>query len=342
MRRFYTDFAQMLRADRRLHLFVVVYIVVVLLASLIAGESHRFEPLMYAWRWLVALPVLLSVTAPAAFAVAGIVRDPASPLRGIRLVAHDLPLGRVVAGLLLFGSITLFYGAYTSAKNLLPTFFTFDWDPVLADIDDTLHFGVAPWTWQFDTLSRITVVIDAIYGKVWFILMVLTVFWFCVVERVAKDRTRFFMVFFASWIILGNVMAGMFLSGGPIFYDRLAGDAERFAPLVTHLAAHGEPALSVQSYQLHLWRAFESGRNELGSGISAFPSMHLAMATLMAVAWVRVSRWLLPLGVVFLVVTQIGSVHLAWHYAIDGYVSIVFVLSAWWAAGRVVRLRAVS
>lgn len=334
MRDFNVDLTRILRADRGLHLAVFAYAAVVLCASVIAGEPHRFQPLMYASRWLMALPVLLSVTAPAALAVAGIVRNPAAPLQGFFAVMGGLPLARIVAGLLLFSSVTLFYGTFTSAKNLLPAFFNWGWDPILADTDDALHFGTAPWLWKFETLSRYTAPIDVIYGNIWFVLMILTVFWFCVAERAAKDRKRFFLVFFASWIVLGNVLAGVFLSGGPIFYDRIVGDAERFAPLVAHLAAHGEPALSVQTYQLHLWQAFESGRNELGSGISAFPSMHLAMATLMAIAWMQISRWLLPLAVGFVTIIQIGSVHLAWHYAIDGYASIVFVVLLWWVTGR--------
>ena len=33
-------------------------------------------------------------------------------------------------------------------------------------------------------------------------------------------------------------------------------------------------------------------------------------------------------------VILMGSVHLAWHYAIDGYVSAAFVLSVWFGLKR--------
>jgi hypothetical protein len=34
---------------------------------------------------------------------------------------------------------------------------------------------------------------------------------------------------------------------------------------------------------------------------------------------------------------MIGSVHLAWHYAIDGYVGALVAVFGWWAAGKLVR-----
>lgn len=67
-------------------------------------------------------------------------------------------------------------------------------------------------------------------------------------------------------------------------------------------------------------------------GISAMPSMHVASAALMAIygfAWRRWAGWLLT---AFAVAIQIGSVHLAWHYAIDGYFGALLAVFCWYAA----------
>ena len=39
----------------------------------------------------------------------------------------------------------------------------------------------------------------------------------------------------------------------------------------------------------------------------------------------------------YTVIMMIGSVHLGWHYALDGYVAIVGVWVIWWSVGRVLR-----
>jgi membrane-associated phospholipid phosphatase len=36
-------------------------------------------------------------------------------------------------------------------------------------------------------------------------------------------------------------------------------------------------------------------------------------------------------------VIMLGSVHLAWHYAIDGYAGIAIAFACWWVAGPISR-----
>ena len=71
----------------------------------------------------------------------------------------------------------------------------------------------------------------------------------------------------------------------------------------------------------------------LGKGISAMPSMHVATSVLFAlVAWQTHRK----LGIVLTVhaaAVMIGSVHLAWHYALDGYIGALLTYGIWRAAG---------
>jgi hypothetical protein len=64
--------------------------------------------------------------------------------------------------------------------------------------------------------------------------------------------------------------------------------------------------------------------------------MHVAMATLFALLCWRVRRWLGVIMTIFALVIMIGSVHLAWHYAIDGYVGASGILLIWCLVGRLV------
>ena len=48
----------------------------------------------------------------------------------------------------------------------------------------------------------------------------------------------------------------------------------------------------------------------------------------------RVIGWILVLNTV---VTLVGSVHLGWHYAIDGIAGIVLALVFWWISARITR-----
>lgn len=84
-------------------------------------------------------------------------------------------------------------------------------------------------------------------------------------------------------------------------------------------------------FQEYLWTLYQSGTIGLGSGISAFPSMHVALATVVALyAW----EWSRKLGFVawvYVAFILCSSVYLGWHYAIDGYASIVVVSGLYWA-----------
>ncbi len=94
--------------------------------------------------------------------------------------------------------------------------------------------------------------------------------------------------------------------------------------------------LTVQEY---LWAAYRDGTTSKGSDISAMPSLHVAMAVLMALGTWRINRWIGAGMWAYALMIQIGSVHLAWHYAIDGFLAAVLTvgiwrLTGWWVERR--------
>lgn len=94
------------------------------------------------------------------------------------------------------------------------------------------------------------------------------------------------------------------------------------------------PIWSLDTQQL-LWDGYMGKTAPIG--ISAFPSMHNASTLLFALAaWPR-SR---GLGVAFAIYTAIilvESVHLGWHYAVDGYGGLALAACCWWLAGFAAR-----
>jgi len=65
--------------------------------------------------------------------------------------------------------------------------------------------------------------------------------------------------------------------------------------------------------------------------------MHIAAALLFALAGWQLNRKLGIALFIFVSLILLGSVHLAWHYAIDGYAGIAIALIAWWVSGIVAR-----
>ncbi|HET9777156.1 MAG TPA: phosphatase PAP2 family protein, partial [Gemmatimonadaceae bacterium] len=91
--------------------------------------------------------------------------------------------------------------------------------------------------------------------------------------------------------------------------------------------------LTARQYQTYLWAQYTSGNAGLTTGITAFPSLHVSSATLLALALQSWRRWAGIVGWAFVVLTLLGSVYLGWHYALDGYASILGMLGIWRIAG---------
>lgn len=296
-------------------------------------DAARRIPWPFYWKHYATL----FATALLLFAlVLAVADDPRRPLRAFGRRVRALAAPRPAATALFLLALPLLFDGYTTAKNLLSVSRTFDWDLRLADADRWLHGGTDPWRWLFPWLGHepVTRVLEAFYDTGWFLTNSLTVAAVALVRRDDALRGQFFTTFLLAWILLGTLAAGFFLSAGPAYFGHVTGDHERFGPLVSFLSFSHGLEHSASDYQAYLWRLFQRGDAGFGSGISAFPSMHLAMSTLSALAGFRLHRAagvaLSAHGAVILV----GSVHLGWHYALDGYASIAAVILLWYAVGR--------
>lgn len=239
-------------------------------------------------------------------------------------------ISSLLAGLVIMAGIIVFYGTFTSIKTTLPIMFDgFLYDRFQADLDAMLHFGTDPWRFLhvMQGHQTITAIVNFNYGPIWLSLCFGVLFFVATSPRADGYRMRYLMMFMFVWVVIGNLLAGAFLSAGPVYYGQVTGDEDRFAGLLAFLALD-QSTRSVQEYQQYLWGLYEARMPGLASGISAFPSVHVALAAMNALFVFERSRSWGILAIVYVGVVQASSVFLGWHYAIDGYVSIALVVSA--------------
>lgn len=313
----------------------LIYLAGALISSKVFGQTLRFG--MYG---NVQLAFFLNLAVVSIVCRVGWTLIREWPARPLRPVWEDL-VGRFAIGKRLAAAVPalvllpLTLSAYTSMKTMIPTIAPFDWDVRLAAVDTYVHGGTAPWTLlqPFLGAPAVTGWIDWAYGPLWFWLLLILQFW--QTFSLHAERMRFLLTFILSWALLGTVMAVVFSSAGPVYYGAVVAGPDPYAPLLAHLntVAESVPILALLA-QAELWRNFIIGDVTLAAGISAMPSMHLSMGTLLVLATWRLGTIARVLSCLYLIVLLIGSVYLAWHYAVDGYAAIVGTWAIWWLVGH--------
>jgi len=234
----------------------------------------------------------------------------------------------------LFLGLSAFMGAFTTVKTLLPQVQPFWADGAMAALDRAIHLGEDPWRLLQPWIDSPIVIrfIEWCYSPIWLAVTSVLPAWMAICCDDLRLRRRFLLTFLLAWIVNGTVLAGLFISGGPAFYEPITGDAARFAPLLAWLGAVGGP-FSAAAQQQQLWAVYVASSPTVGAGVSAFPSLHVTMAVLAALGGWSISRTLGRLLTAYAVIILIGSVGLGWHYAIDGYAAIASTIALWWLAG---------
>ena len=244
---------------------------------------------------------------------------------------------RIISAVPILLLLTIFFSSFTSAKNLIPIMNPFYLDPALADFEKWLHFGKQPWEWLQPVVgvALVTSAISFTY-KTWFIAKFSTCFWLAFSLERPQLRAQFFISFVLCWIFIGTIMATLLSSAGPVYFGGIYPDLPNpFASLVQYLreADHLYPVFDLTAID-YLWDSYVERKTRLFSGISAMPSMHVSLACLFALLGRRVNRTLGVLLFVYFVLILIGSVHLGWHYAVDGYAAVIMTCSIWWLSGK--------
>lgn len=221
-------------------------------------------------------------------------------------------------------------------------------DPALAAAGRFVLGGMSPWRVAHALFGSLwsAVLLDRLY-TFWSLLLMAFPMLVPFIHRDDRVRAQMMIAWALGWLLVGTVAAWLFPSAGPCFYNQLVGTDADFAELSARLhalASRAEAAgmdLANVDFQSALLTAHHGGRYAPAGGISAMPSMHVATATLVALAGGTASRALGRVLAAYGVLIWIASVYFGWHYAVDGPVAVILMLAVWrlsgWIADAVCR-----
>ncbi|WP_299944478.1 phosphatase PAP2 family protein [uncultured Ruegeria sp.] len=243
---------------------------------------------------------------------------------------------KVTDGIVCFLSIGFLMTSFTCLKNMIPQINPFSWDIFFSQLDQTLHGGYDVWRLLWPVLGNpyITTIINVAY-HLWFVLIYITMFVASFDKRNPQRGMVYLVAFALVFILGGNILATIFSSVGPVYFEHF-GFGDTYVQQMQNLRELNQisPVWALAVHE-NLLMAFQDGG--IVKGISAMPSMHVASSVIMALFAFRYSRWLGWAFTIFAFLILVGSVHLAWHYAVDGYLAILVALFCWWLANALTK-----
>lgn len=294
----------------------------------VLAATIAVEMLWWALAWgagLAPLPFLFThlLLAVGALGVAFALRAATRPKRG-RAATPSILLAATLVGI----------GAsfFLPLKVAIPRQIPFWLDQPLAAAERQL-FGADPWFLLDRLFGWAAVPIDRLYG-LWLPVQLLVLF-AIILEPPSRAKSRALIAYSLAWLLLGVGAAMLFSSAGPLFYDRLFGGGQ-FAALRDTLEARDAWVAFAESDRM--WAAIDSGRPSLVAGISAFPSMHVAVSVWIYLAARGLAPRAAPFALSYAIFIWLASVQLGWHYVADGVAGAVGLIAVWALAGPVERL----
>lgn len=286
---------------------------------------------------LFGICLVLGICIDAAFQIFGV--RPVSPIAHFRRRYFSSEAGkRILAGLPLLAVCVVLLPFFSKMKAAIRLFNDFTWDQTIIEWDRAIFFGYDAWQVLQPVLGYpyVTAGLSVLY-QTWLLLLYFGCLFMIYAEIDSRLRRQFFLTYVLSWTVIGAAMATMLASVGPCFVNPLIG-LHDFDEQMAYLHRVDEIVpVMVLPVQEMLLKWHSANVNGLGSGITAMPSMHVAIAYLFWLAMRRISK---PAGIFFgayFAIIWIGSVHLAYHYAVDGLVSVIAVTVLWRVSGWVMQ-----
>ena len=343
-----------LRASLRENSPLVLFTILFGFAPVIVAREYSVPTGPYGQLWLAYLGFIATVGMAifGAFALCTSITRASAKCRTSQAVAWQrirsdfLHRDRLLLALPVFALWPITASAFSYLKSVIPLVQPFYLYLLLYQWDRTFHLGVDPWRLlqPFLGYTWITYLINFVYSLWFFVFQAVLVMQACATGD-RKRRMQYLLTMALSWALIGNLAATLMSSVGPCYYGLVVGGPDPYAPLMTYLHdVAANLSLNVFGYEMHLsftalmmqdllWQGQMNGDFGIAKGISAAPSMHMASSWLIArLAW-SMGRTARVFGSLFLLFIFIGSIHLGWHYALDGYLAIAFAWALWRLTG---------
>jgi hypothetical protein len=344
------DFRASLRENSPLILFAILFgLVPVIVAERYASPAGPYDQL---WLSYLGFIVTAGLALFSAFALwylyhARIRKVPDFQAVAWQRIRSDfLRRDRLLLALPVLALWPITASAFSYLKSMIPLIEPFHLDPLLHEWDLALHFNVEPWR-----------ILQPLFGYTWltYLINFLYAMWFFVLQAMLvlqaaatgdrKRRMQYLLTSALSWALIGGLAATLLSSAGPCYYGLVTGGPDPYAPLMAYLHdVAADLSVGAFGYDLQLpftalvlqdllWQSQLNGDFGVAKGISAAPSMHVASSWIIArVAWSMGGKARI-FGAGFLVLIFIGSIHLGWHYAVDGYLAVAGAWAIWRLTG---------
>jgi len=333
---------EQIRAHALLVTSCILYFCIAFVVSTKLGKSFGFS----AWPYLemifvIMVPLTFMASLIAVFFYMALVKRPKHLTRAFIDFYKPFIIApqRWAKAIPAIAVMMLGFMAFTEMKSVIPLLNPYGWDVAFMELDRVLHFGQDPWRLLQPLFGSTTptVVLNFVYN-LWFFVM----FGFWLSSGWTKNdngwERQFLLSFIWCWIIGGTILATIFSSMGPAFYDLVNAPTNPYAAQMAFLGSVNEShevlALGAQDM---LRVGYLNPSNDGLSGISAMPSLHNATSTLFMLAAYRIHKKFGHVMLAFLMCIILGSVHLAWHYAIDAYLGIIIAVIIWKISGIALR-----
>ena len=209
---------------------------------------------------------------------------------------------------------------------MIPYINPFSWDVSLYKLDLRIFSNSLPHVY-FEWLlnSKIILPILELSYQLWFYAYYGTLMYAAYFLHSRRASICFLLSSIIAWSFGGIGIATLFSSAGPIFIDihGIINYLPHYRVLENGYLFWDSFALSIQQKLYSLYT------NNKITSISAFPSMHVASATLMVILASSISRALFIAALVFLCLIFLGSFFLLWHYFVDSAAGVAIGIAAW-------------